>query len=81
MNTLETKYEEEAMGVALSWHLREMPEGVTNVEIYNELDNILAHDTKCKVFAEFEDWLSSDVAESIWNLKSSIIGAMVRCAE
>ena len=79
-NKLEARYEEKAMQVALDWHLSEMPEGMTAVGIYGDLQNLLVKGGDCYAWEPFENEDVETLTNSIWNLKACVLDAMVTMA-
>ncbi|CAB4171810.1 hypothetical protein UFOVP923_28 [uncultured Caudovirales phage] len=79
MNKLETKYEQDAMQIALEWHLAEMPDDMTSTAIFDDLANLLETCEYCYAWEPLEDWSADALSDSIWNLKASVLAMMVRC--
>ena len=80
MNKLETKYQQEAMQVALEWHLSEVPEDMRAMDVYNNLGRLLNENEYCMVWEPLEDWSLDTLKDSIWNLKAQVLATMVLMA-
>jgi hypothetical protein len=80
MNKLETKYQREAMQVSLEWHLVELPEDMSPMDVYNNLGRLLDENEYCMVWEPLEDWSLDALKDSIWNLKAQVLATMVSMA-
>lgn len=67
---------ETAMGVAMRFHLIDIPEDMTYTEAYDQLAELITDETMW-VWEPFEDWEISSLTDSIWNLYNEVNNALM----
>lgn len=68
--------EETAMGVAMRFHLIDIPEDMTYTEAYDQLAELIT-DESIWVWEAFEDWEIGSLRDSIWNLYKEVKVALM----
>lgn len=76
MNKLQPQDQQNAMQFALDWHLAEVPEDITPMDVYDDLGRLLEESDYCLVWEPLEDWSLETLKDSIWNLKESVLAIM-----